>query len=77
MDDGRQGGINILPLALFEKLGHRDSDLKQTNVSLSLFSGEPAKAKGIVSKELTIGSKTIPIAFFVVDMKGRYNMLMG
>jgi hypothetical protein len=73
-----EGGasVNILPLLMFKKLGHTDRDLKQTNMSLSGFSGEPAEVKGIVSKELTVGSKTMPIAFFIVDVKGRYNMLL-
>jgi hypothetical protein len=46
--------------------------LKQTNLSLNGFSMEPAeaKAKGIVCKELTLASKTVPTTFFVVDMKG-------
>jgi hypothetical protein len=39
-------------------------------MSLSGFSSELAKARGIVSKELTVGSNTVPTAFFVVDMKG-------
>jgi hypothetical protein len=46
-------------------------------MSISGFSGEPTEAKGIVSKELTIGSKTMPTTFFVVDVKGRYNVLLG
>jgi hypothetical protein len=62
--------VNILPLFMFKKLGHTDCDLKQTNMSLSGFSGELAEAKGIVSKELTVGSKTVPTTFFVVDVKG-------
>jgi hypothetical protein len=45
-------------------------------MSISGFSGEPTEAKGIVSKELTIGSKTMPTTFFVVDVKGRYNVLL-
>jgi hypothetical protein len=69
--------INILPLLLFKKLGHIEGDLKHTNLSLSSFAGDPTEAKGIISKELKVGSKTIPMAFFVVDMKGRYNMLLG
>jgi hypothetical protein len=52
-------------------------DLKQTNMSLSGFSGEPAEAKGIISKELTVGSTTLPTAFFVVDVRGRYNVLLS
>jgi hypothetical protein len=69
--------VNIMSLTLFEKLGCQESDLKRTNMSLSGFSGELAEAKGIVSKELSIRSKTMPTSFFVVDVKGQYNVLLG
>jgi hypothetical protein len=46
-------------------------------MSRSGFSGELAEAKGIVSKELTVGSKTLPTTFFMVEVKGRYNVLLG
>jgi hypothetical protein len=67
--------INILPMSLFEKLGHVEGDLSCTNLSLSGFAGDPTEAKGIIFKEVTVGSKTVPTAFFMV--KGRYNMLLG
>jgi hypothetical protein len=76
MVDG-SASINVMPLNLFKKLGHNEGDLKRTNMSLSGFSGEPTEAKGIVSKELTVGSKTMTTTFFVVDVKGRYNVLLG
>jgi hypothetical protein len=69
--------INILPLSLFKKLGHIESDLKCTNLSLSGFACDLMEAKGIICKELTIGSKIVPTAFFMVDVKGRYNVLLG
>jgi hypothetical protein len=69
--------VNIVSIVTFQKLGCREEELKQTNMSLTGFVGEPAEAKGIVSKELTIGSKMIPTAFFVVDVKGRYDLLLG
>jgi hypothetical protein len=69
--------VNIRPLALFENLGHRDNDLKQTNMSLSGFSGQPTEAKGIMSKEHTVGSNTMLTTFFVVDVRGQYNVLLG
>jgi hypothetical protein len=69
--------VNILPLSLFKKLGHIEGDLKRTNLSLSGFAGDPTEAKGIIFKELTVGSKTVPMAFFVVDVKGHYNGLLG
>jgi hypothetical protein len=68
--------VNILPLSLFKKLGHVEGDLKRTNLSLSGFAGDPTEAKGIICMEITVGSKTVPTAFFVVDMKGRYNVLL-
>jgi hypothetical protein len=67
--------INIMPLTIFKRLGHVENDLKQTNLGISGFSGEPAEARGIVCKELTVGS-TVPIAFFIVDVIGRYNVLL-
>jgi hypothetical protein len=48
----------------------------KTNTSLSVFTGEVTEAKGVISAELTIGSKTLPTAFFVVDVKGWYNPLL-
>jgi hypothetical protein len=74
MDGGTS--INILSLSLFKKLSHVEGDLKHTNLSLSGFAGDPMEAKGIICKELTVGSKTMPTTFFVVDVKGRYNVLL-
>jgi hypothetical protein len=69
--------INILPLSPLKKLGHIESDLKCTNLSLSGFACDPMEAKGIICKELTVGSKTVPTTFFMVDMRGCYNVLLG
>jgi hypothetical protein len=69
--------VNIMPLSLFKNLGHIEGDLKHTNLSLSGIAGDPTKAKGIICKELTVGNKTMPTAFFVVDIKGCYNVLLG
>jgi hypothetical protein len=69
--------VNILPLLLFKKLGYIEGDLKCTNLSLSGFACDPTKAKGIICKEVMVGSKTVPMAFFMVDVKGCYNVLLG
>jgi hypothetical protein len=69
--------VNIFPLSLFKKLDHVEGDLKHTNLSLSGIAGDPTEARGIICKELMVGSKTVPTTFFVVDVKGRYNMLLG
>jgi hypothetical protein len=75
MDGG--ASINILPLLLFKKLSHIKGDRKYTNLTRSNFAGDPTKANGIICKEVTVGSKTMPTTFFVVDIKGCYNVLLG
>jgi hypothetical protein len=61
--------INILLLSLFKKFSHIEGDLKHTNLSFSGFAGDPTEAMEIICKELTAGSKTMPTAFFGVDVK--------
>jgi hypothetical protein len=34
------------------------------------------EARGIVSMELTVGSKSLAIAFFVVEVQGNYNIFL-
>jgi hypothetical protein len=68
--------VNILPLSLFKKLDHGEDDLKCTNLSLSSFVGDSTEEIGIIYKELTVGSKTVPTAFFMLDVKGRDNVLL-
>ena len=70
-------GVNIMPYSVFTKLGRKENELMKTNMGLSGFSGALSEARGIISMELTVGSKTLPTAFFVVDVKGRYNVLLG
>jgi hypothetical protein len=53
--------VNILSLSLFKKLGHVEGDLKCTNHRLSGFVGDPTEAKGVICKELAVGSKTLPV----------------
>ena len=38
--------------------------------------GEAILAKGVASMGLTIGSKTLAIAFFVADVQGSYNLIL-
>jgi hypothetical protein len=68
--------VNILSLSLFKKLSHIEGDLKRTNLSLSSFAGDPMEAKGIICNELMVGSKIVTMTFFVVDVKGCYNVLL-
>jgi hypothetical protein len=74
VDEG--ASVNILPLLLFKKLNHVEGDLTCTNLSLSGFLGDLMEAKGINCMELMVGRKTVPTAFFMVDVKGCYNVLL-
>src|SRR5512143_3157814 len=69
--------VNLMPYSLFKKLGREDDKLKKTNMILNGFNGEPTEAKGIFSAELTVGNKTLPTAFFIVDVQGNYNVSLG
>jgi hypothetical protein len=70
-------GINVMPISTFEKLGFSERELMKTNTRLSASIDEVTEAKGVVSMELTVGSKTTPTTFFIVDAKGKYNLLLG
>jgi hypothetical protein len=48
-----------------------------TNMTLSGFSGKASDVRGIISMELTMGSKTVPTAFFEVNVTGKYYILLG
>src|SRR5688572_8372699 len=70
-------GVNIMPYAMFHKLGKGEEDLIKTDMMLKDFEGNVSPARGALCVDLTIGSKTLPTTFFVINGKGSYNMLMG
>ena len=70
--------VNLMPYSVFKKLKLEDDDLLKTNMVLNGFEGkERVEAKGVLSLELTVRSKTLATAFFVVDVQGNYNVLLG
>ncbi|KAK1627022.1 hypothetical protein QYE76_001337 [Lolium multiflorum] len=69
--------VNIMPYSMLRRLGHSSDDLIKTNITLSDFNGQASEAKGVLNVELTVGRKTIPTAFFIVDSKSNYAVLLG
>jgi hypothetical protein len=70
--------VNQMPYSLFKKLGGSDEELIKTNMIVSgVGGGEPMGAKGVVSMELTIGSKTLAAAFFVAETQGNFILILG
>jgi len=66
-----------MPYVMYRKLGKGDQDLTKTDVMQKDFEGNVSLAKEVVCVELTIGSKTLPTTFFVINGKGAYNLLLG
>jgi hypothetical protein len=69
--------VNIMPYSVLRRLGRSTADLIKTNVTLSDFNGQTSEAQGVLSVDLTIGNKTVPTSFFVVNSKSTYNVLLG
>jgi hypothetical protein len=70
--------VNLMLYSLFKKLGGSDEELIKTNMAVSrVGGGEPMGAKGMISMELTIGSKTLATAFFVTETQGNFSLILG
>jgi hypothetical protein len=69
--------VNLMPYTVLRKIGKSDEDLTQTDMMLVDFEGNVSPAQGAICVELTIGSKTLPTAFFVIKGTGSYNLLLG
>jgi len=70
--------VNLMPYPLYKKLSGTDEELIKTNMTISgVRGGAPILARGVANMELTIGSKTLATAFFVADVQGSYNLILG
>jgi hypothetical protein len=69
--------VNIMPYLVLHRLGQSTGDLIKTNVMLSDFNGQTSEAQGVLSVDLTVGSKTVPTSFFIVNSKSTYTILLG
>jgi hypothetical protein len=70
--------VNLMPYSLYRKLGKQDNELVKTNMTLSgVGTDSSIKARGVTSVELTIGTKTLAVAFFVADVEANYSLILG
>jgi predicted house-cleaning NTP pyrophosphatase (Maf/HAM1 superfamily) len=69
--------INLMSYVMFKKLEQADVELVKTNLTLNGVGGNTIEARGIVYMELTIGSKSLAIAFFIVKVQGNYSAILG
>jgi hypothetical protein len=79
IDDGAT--VNLMSYSVFKKLGREDDELVKTNLMLNDSGGggggNPREARGVVSMELTIGSKSLATALFIIEVQGHYNGILG
>jgi hypothetical protein len=69
--------VNLMSYSVFKKLGREDNELVKTNLMLNSMGGNPMESKGVISMELTIGSKSFATAFFIIEVKGNYSVILG
>jgi hypothetical protein len=69
--------INLMPYTIIKKLGREDDELMKTNLTLNGVEGNPIEARGVISMELTIASKSLAVAFFIVEVQGNYSVILG
>jgi hypothetical protein len=71
--------VNLMPYSIFKMLGRKDDELVKTNLMLNGMGGgggNPMEARGVISIELTIGSKPLATAFFIVEVQGNYSVIL-
>ena len=69
--------LNVMPYSTVRKLGKSHKDLKETNTTMSNFTGGSTLALGFLIAELTVGPKTTNTVFFVVNAKPGYSVFLG
>jgi hypothetical protein len=70
--------MNLMCYSLYRKLGNQDDELVKTNMTLSgVGTDSSIKAKGVTYVELTMGTKTLVVAFFVTNVEGNYSLILG
>jgi hypothetical protein len=69
--------VNLMSYAMFKKFGREDDELVKTNLTLNDVGGNPMEARGVVSMELAVGSKSLATTFFIVEVQVNYNVILS
>jgi hypothetical protein len=69
--------VNLMPYSIFKKLGREDDKLVKTNLTLKGVGGNPMEAHGVISMELTVGSKSLATVFVLVEVQGNFSAILG
>jgi hypothetical protein len=60
--------VNLMSYSIFKKLGREDDELVNTNLTLNGVRGNLMEARGVISMELSVGSKSLATVFFIVEV---------
>jgi hypothetical protein len=70
--------INLMSYSFFKKMDKSDKELIKTNMTINdIGGGDPIGAKGVPFMELTMRSKTLATTFFITEVQGNYNVILG
>jgi hypothetical protein len=69
--------INLTSYSIFKKLGRADNELVKTKLTLNGVGGNSMEARGVVSMELIVGSKSLTTTFFIIKVQYNYSIILG
>jgi hypothetical protein len=69
--------VNLMSYSIFSKLGREDNELMKTNITFNGMEGNSMEARGVISMELTVRSKSLATAFFIIKVQGNYSVILG
>jgi hypothetical protein len=69
--------VNLMLYSAWKKLGREGDKLMKINLTLNGVGGNSMEVGGVVSMELTVGSKSLATTFFIVKVQGNYSIIFG
>jgi hypothetical protein len=69
--------VNLMSYTIFNKLGRENDELVKTDLMLNSMGGNPMEARGVIFMELTVGSKSLTTAFFIVEVQSNYSVILS
>ena len=76
LDDGG-AVVNVMLMTTFRKISKLPEELIQTNKTLRDYGDRSSEVSGVTTVEVTVGSKTLPTTFFLIEGRGSYSALLG
>jgi hypothetical protein len=68
--------VHLMSYSVFKNLRIND-ELMKTNLALNNVASNPMEARGVVSMELTVGSKSLATTFFIAKVQDNYSAISG